>query len=129
MKRAIYLLLVWLHPPAFRREYAGEMLWIFDQTAPKAGTSLLFKDVVVSLLRQWLIRSRLWIFLVAATGALFTMLAGNSMLHFLFSRIVRRQASSPQEVLLFAAVLALLTVIFTVIVFVNTAFRVRRRRA
>ena len=31
--RTLYRYLVHLHPPAFRREFAAEMIWIFDEAA------------------------------------------------------------------------------------------------
>jgi hypothetical protein len=58
--RACYRCLLWLHPPVFRREYAGEMLWIFDQSAESQGLTALFSDGLGSLARQWLLRSGWW---------------------------------------------------------------------
>lgn len=59
MKRSLYRVLVALHPRRFRERFGDEMLWIFDQSVPERGTRL-FGDCVVSLLRQWLLRSGLW---------------------------------------------------------------------
>ena len=42
MTRALYRCLVWMHPPVFRREFAGEMLWIYDQAALANGVVPLF---------------------------------------------------------------------------------------
>jgi hypothetical protein len=54
------------HPPAFRKQFATEMLWIFDEsTAGGARRTILF-DGFVSLLRQWLLRSGAWKLLAAA---------------------------------------------------------------
>jgi hypothetical protein len=55
--RALYRCLLWLHPPAFRRQFAEEMLWIFDESG-ESGPLLL--DGLVSLARQWLLRSGWW---------------------------------------------------------------------
>ena len=60
MIRNLYRFLLFLHPEEFRREFAGEMLWIFEQTATKIGTLPLFGDVAASLARQWLVRSGAW---------------------------------------------------------------------
>jgi hypothetical protein len=57
--RSLYRYLVWLHPPAFRRQFAEEILWIFDETAEE-GVFPLFADCLMSLLRQWLVRSDVW---------------------------------------------------------------------
>jgi hypothetical protein len=59
MTRVLYRLLIGLHPPNFRRQFAGEMLWIFDETRER-GVTLLLLDGTVSLARQWLIRQGAW---------------------------------------------------------------------
>jgi len=56
MTRSLYRSLLWLHPPAFRAQFAEEMLWIYDETAA-AGVIPLFTDGFVSLTRQWLFNS------------------------------------------------------------------------
>ena len=66
----LYRLLLWLHPPAFRREFAGEMLWIFDETRGAAVVAMLFSDAAISLARQWLLRSGAWKLVAAAAGGL-----------------------------------------------------------
>jgi hypothetical protein len=67
MTRSLYRSLLWLHPPAFRRQFAGEMLWIFDQAAPAEGSLRLMLDGVLSLLRQWVLGCGAW---KALAGAL-----------------------------------------------------------
>jgi Beta-lactamase class C and other penicillin binding proteins len=57
--RDLYRCLVRLHPAAFRREFASEMLWIFDETSARGSTVSLFADALASLARQWLLRP-LW---------------------------------------------------------------------
>jgi len=64
--RFLYALLIGLHPPSFRKRFAQEMLWIFDEAANSLGGSLLIVDAILSLLRQWLIRSELWKWFVAS---------------------------------------------------------------
>ena len=56
IRRRFYRFLLELHPRAFREEFSGEMLWIFDQEAAKPGKLPLFADAVASLARQWLLR-------------------------------------------------------------------------
>jgi hypothetical protein len=58
--RACYRCLLQLHPPAFRRQFAGEMLWIFDEAAESQGACALVRDGLASLARQWLLRSGWW---------------------------------------------------------------------
>jgi Ca2+-binding EF-hand superfamily protein len=54
MVRPIYVCLLRLHPRQFRQRFAGEMLWIFDQTPENRGRLVI--DAVVSLWRQWALR-------------------------------------------------------------------------
>jgi hypothetical protein len=70
MTRRLYYFLVRLHPPAFRRQFAAEMLWIFEEAAAAEGASIFFADGLVSLARQWLIREGTWKVAVAAIGGL-----------------------------------------------------------
>jgi hypothetical protein len=76
MIRLLYRLLLFLHPPAFRREFAGEMLWIFDETTGAAARAQLFSDALLSLARQWLLRSGAWKLLVAGAGGLVQIVFG-----------------------------------------------------
>ena len=69
MTRALYQWLLWMHPPRFRREFAGEMLWIFESSVETEGRANLFSDAAVSLARQWLLRSGVWKIGVALAGA------------------------------------------------------------
>ncbi len=75
MSRTLYRWLLWLHPPAFRREFAGEMLWIFEEASAE-GVVPLFTDGVISLLRQWLLRMGPWKIAVALIGAFVEVFAG-----------------------------------------------------
>jgi hypothetical protein len=70
MTRLLYQWLLWLHPPQFRREFAGEMLWIFESSVDDEGSAGLISDAAVSLARQWLLRSGAWKIGVALAGAL-----------------------------------------------------------
>jgi hypothetical protein len=70
MTRALYMSLLRLHPSAFRRQFAPEMLWIFDEARISEGALLLLVDVVVSLVRQWFLRAGVWKVATAMLGAL-----------------------------------------------------------
>ena len=59
MLRAIYAVLLRLHPHRFREEFADEMLWIFDQAADTLGAIALVGDALQSLVTQWMFRSDL----------------------------------------------------------------------
>lgn len=67
MTRWLYLCLLRLHPASFREQYAGEMLWIFDETAVYGGVGAFFADGLASLARQWVVRGGAW---KAAAGGL-----------------------------------------------------------
>jgi len=67
--RALYASLLRVHPPAFRRHFAAEMLWIFDEARVSESAFVLLFDVVVSLVRQWFLRAGLWKVATAMLGA------------------------------------------------------------
>ena len=58
--RILYTWLLRLHPPAFRRGFGEEMLWLFDETRNSDSSFLLCLDGFTSLVRQWLLRSGSW---------------------------------------------------------------------
>jgi hypothetical protein len=63
--RTLYRSLVTLHPSAFRRQFGEEMELIFDESGRPPR---LLADISASLLRQWLLRSQLWVYALAAMG-------------------------------------------------------------
>jgi len=75
MTRAIYAFLLRLHPPDFRRRFAAEMLWIFDQAHVSEGALVLLFDLFISALRQWLMRSGVWKAMLALAGAAIQVIA------------------------------------------------------
>jgi hypothetical protein len=70
MTRTAYRALLKLHPPRFRERYAEEMAWIFDEAAATREKAFLFCDGLVSLARQWVVRSGVWKIVLAVLGAL-----------------------------------------------------------
>jgi hypothetical protein len=76
MIRALYQCLLAVHPRAFRRQFAGEMLWIFDEASESEGVWTLFADGLCSLFRQWILRSGSWKIVAALTGAWFQVTIG-----------------------------------------------------
>lgn len=129
MMRGLYRLVLWLHPPSFRRRYADEMLWIYDSSAAEGETALLLQDAGVSLFRQWVLRSKLWIIVAALAGAYGTILSASAFMHFTFRRMVLIQGRVPQELFVVGTAVALMLVAFSVIVAVLPLVRPRRRRA
>ncbi|HTS31422.1 MAG TPA: hypothetical protein VMH81_36370 [Bryobacteraceae bacterium] len=95
MTRTLYRGLLWLHPPSFRREFSGEMLWIFEETSPD-GVAPLFADGVISLLRQWLLRSGPWKLAAALIGGLLEIVAGGlGGAIFMHTRMQARMVGAP----------------------------------
>ena len=74
MIRVLYALLIRLHPLAFRERFAQEMLWIFEEAENVWSGGSLLRDAIASLLRQWLIRSDLWKWLVAGLAGVVPLL-------------------------------------------------------
>jgi hypothetical protein len=63
MTRRLYILLLRLHPRAFRQRFGDEMLGIFDQSTEKSS---LLADGFVSYFRQWALRRHEVVFSTAA---------------------------------------------------------------
>jgi uncharacterized membrane protein len=71
MTRTLYRWLIWLHPSSFRLRFEEELLWIFDESSAASGAASLLYDAVISLLRQWFMRSGMWKWVVGGiAGAL-----------------------------------------------------------
>jgi hypothetical protein len=58
--RSLYLSLLWLHPRSFRKRFADEMLWIFDEAQSADEKAFLLCDGLNSVARQWVLRSGMW---------------------------------------------------------------------
>jgi hypothetical protein len=74
--RFLYTAILRLHPPAFRRLFAAEMLWIFDEARATEGAFVLLLDLLISVARQWLVRSGLWKVMLALAGATLQLMVG-----------------------------------------------------
>jgi hypothetical protein len=57
MLRWLYIQLLWAHPAQFRRRFCDEMLEIFDLAGGRRESLRFFFDGLISLVRQWTIRS------------------------------------------------------------------------
>jgi hypothetical protein len=68
MAARLYRWLVRMHPSTFRERFGAEMLCLYDE-AERGERPRLVADGVVSLARQWVVRSRYWIIGVAVLGA------------------------------------------------------------
>jgi len=76
MTRTLYRWLVCLHPPAFRLRFAQELLWIFDESSDASGGVPLLYDAAISLLRQWLLRSGMWKWVLGGVAGAFPIVVG-----------------------------------------------------
>jgi len=127
MIRALYRCAIWLHPPAFRRRFGEQMLCIFDEAA-SAGSWPFFADVLASLARQWVLRSRLWTLLAAVAGALLTLAAGVAVVP--QQRVAATLTTVPaREFVVLAASVCLTMISFTLLLCVYWFRFSRRRRA
>jgi hypothetical protein len=135
MTRLLYRLLLCLHPPAFRRQFGEEMLWIFDESREQQAALPLLTDALASLARQWLfrtsmVRTTIWIPITACVGALVPLAAGISI-----GRIMKHQIHPDLpvvrtlniEFLELSAITAVIAISCTVILCV-VWFRFSRRR-
>jgi hypothetical protein len=68
MTRALYRCILLLHPPAFRRRFADEMLGIFEEPEGEIGAPALVADGLASLLRQWIRTPAVWKLAAIALG-------------------------------------------------------------
>ena len=76
MTRTLYRWLVCLHPPAFRLRFEEELLWIFDESSDASGAAPLVYDAIISLLRQWVMRSGMWKWALGAIAGALPILIG-----------------------------------------------------
>lgn len=76
MTRALYRCLLCLHPPAFRLRFEEELLWIFDESCNASSAAPLLYDAAVSLLRQWLVRSEMWKWVLGGIAGALPILIG-----------------------------------------------------
>jgi enterochelin esterase-like enzyme len=68
MKHSLYQWLLRLHPPQFRERFAEEMVWIFEEEVGQSALEL-FTDGIISLLRQWILRSGAWKLMAGAVAS------------------------------------------------------------
>jgi hypothetical protein len=127
MSRALYALVIALHPPAFRARFEGEMLLTFEDARVTEGSGRLLFDALRSLLRQWLIREGLWVYPVALAGAasLVSLIGWGRTA--IFERHTPRDSS--EALFLLIAVMAIMAVLFTTIfcvVWLRIVQRLRR---
>ena len=76
MTRTLYRWLVCLHPPNFRLRFEEELLWIFDESVDALHPASLVYDAVISLLRQWILRSGMWKWAVGAVAGALPLIIG-----------------------------------------------------
>lgn len=81
MNRTLYRYLLWVHPPAFRRQFGDEMMCVFDECAAETGGGRLMGDALTSLLRQWFLRTALWKVLAAIAGGALELQIALGMIH------------------------------------------------
>jgi hypothetical protein len=132
--RLIYSGLIALHPTGFRRQFGDEMRSIFDEiTAAGCSGLRLISDGVVSLARQWLLRSGCWrpCASLMLSAVLFTGLPFLSVRHIRPWQISDESADSPSLALLVHlaafAVTIIAAVLFATVYWSHEVTRQRRR--
>ena len=130
MTRALYMSLLRLHPTAFRRQFAPEMLWIFDEARVSEGAFVLLVDVVVSLVRQWFLRAGLWKVATAVLGAALQIAPALWMGSRPRSWPIRAASGTPiqMEVFVLITMCMIAFVLFMVVASVFWATRLSRRK-
>lgn len=93
--RFLYNNLLRMHPPEFRGKFSAEMLLIFDEAGHSEGFFVLLLDCLVSLFRQWLLRSGLWKLIPAIACALLQMAAFGFLLPQRSSRAAASFGNAP----------------------------------
>lgn len=126
--RFLYVLLLWLHPPSFRRRFGDEMLWIFDASEPRRWQ--LLGDGLGSLFRQWILRSgAAWKLPLIAIGGLFAPLLGLGLLPVLRVGANNIRIHSLQSLMILTALCAMLVITLTLILCVSWFRFFQKRRA
>ncbi len=115
MTRTLYRYLLALHPRPFRQQFAGEMLWIFEESLAAEGAASLLADGTLSLLRQWLLRSGAWKIALAVLGAMLQITAGGFGRFLFVTQRPLSQAALTKESLLGIAVIVVACVLVMVI--------------
>jgi hypothetical protein len=128
MIRFLYGQVLRMHPSAFRRRFSAEMLLAFDEAVGSEGAFVLLADCLASLMRQWFLRSRLWVAILAIAGALLGFMALLRLPRAAFGRVLLSANSviSVPELLIAVAVIAPTLVAITAIGVWN--FRSLRKR-
>jgi hypothetical protein len=124
MTRILCRALLLLHPPGFRRRFAGEMLCVFDEAAAESAASGFCWSIALSLARHWFRHSGLWRTAGAIVGGGLTLLPRVAAPHLRFPTTA--PISSDALILLTAGVLTAImaTLVVTVVLFQT----IRRRR-
>ncbi len=128
MTRGVYRSLVRCHPPAFRRRFGGEMLSVFDEAGAEHGFALV-SDGLLSLARQWLLRTNSWKILIALCGGIVQVFGFGLPFkaHQLWAENHEVLTLSMQQMMLFTlGLLCTLFIVITWITFWNARFQRRR---
>jgi len=126
IQRSTYRMLLWLHPPAFRRHFADEMTWVFEEAVRDRQASGFCADVAASLLRHWARQPMLWIIAGAITGPALAAFWMSAATH---RHAPLRPGLVHMEDLLYLAAVSLLAISLTLTLTVALFQSLRRRRS
>lgn len=122
MTRHLYRFWLVLLPRWFRAEYAGEMLWIFDQTPPCRRFPLVI-DIARSVLGQRWGDASLFLFCGLLTGV---PLSSGALALWVWRRVNNIAPGPPMSEATFASVAAIVTLMSTLLVSVTCVVWFRR---
>jgi hypothetical protein len=108
MVRKLYACLLLMHPPVFRRQFAAEMLCIFDEASLSTGAYTLIVDGVMSLGRQWILRSGSWKLALAIVGACLQVTVGGLIWASLGHQVRLHKSTSPPDVVALGGLMRLI---------------------
>jgi len=126
IRRTLYRFLLLLHTASFRREFASEMMWVFDEAVSDGQAGGFCTDVAASLLRQWARQPMLWSIVGAMAGPVLAMcwMSANRPRH-----LAAKPSLLQVEDLLYLAIGSLLAISLTLAMTVALFHSLRRRRS
>jgi hypothetical protein len=125
MKRSLYRGVIALHPPVFRHTFGPEMELIFEECG---GPVKLLGDALLSLLRQWVLRTVVWIVALAAVGGLLPLWLGVKLLQ-ISQHFYLAQAKTLEMFLLATMAISLAAIVMTLMLAIYWFRYSKRRRA
>ena len=123
MRRGLYRLLLSLHPGAFRRQFAEEMLGVFDEAEAEGRSAKFCSSAAWSVALHWVRHPMLWKIAGGLIGGVMTLFWGIGIA----PRRAGRVAPITSEVLMIGTV-AIVLAIALILIFTVAVFRTLKKR-